>query len=89
MTICRRATSYIQRLARRLSDADWQRLGGADAIEAQRRRWTREDGGGGRAPSSVTFGQHTPSAFPSRDAASLKDARADADRAYGEMVHRL
>jgi hypothetical protein len=33
---------------------------GADAIEAQRRRWTREDGGGGRAPSSVTFGQHAP-----------------------------
>ena len=41
-----------------------------------------------RADASVTFGQHNASAFPSRDAASLKDARADADRAYGEMVAR-
>ena len=62
---------------------------GADAIEAQRRRWTREDGGGGRAPSSVTFGQHAPSAFPSRDAASLRDARAAADQAHAEYVARI
>jgi hypothetical protein len=52
-------------------------------------RVTREDGGGGRAPSSVTFGQHAPSAFPSRDAVSLKDARADADQAHAEYVHRI
>jgi hypothetical protein len=37
----------------------------------------------------VTFGQHNPSAFPSRDAAALKDARADADQAHAEMVARL
>jgi hypothetical protein len=59
---------------------------GADAIEAQRRRWTREDGGGGRAPMSVTFGQHAPAKFPAKDAAA---GRALADAAYREYCDRI
>ena len=57
--------------------------GESEMIEAARRRR-----GGGPTPG-VTRGQHDPSAFPSRDAASLKDARAAADQAYGEMCNRL
>ena len=57
---------------------------GADAIEAQRRRWTREDGGGGVAPRGVTMGQHAPANFPTQDA-----ALADRDVAYGEYLDYL
>jgi hypothetical protein len=53
------------------------------AIEAARRSR------GSATPRGVTMGAHNPAKFPSRDAAALKDARADADRAYGEMVNRL
>ena len=63
----------------------------AEAIEAARRRR------GTPGPPGVTFGQHNPSAFPSRDAASLgasptrslKDARAAADQAHAEYVARI
>jgi hypothetical protein len=56
--------------------------GEAEMIEAARR---------GRRPGTpgVTYGAHNPAKFPSWDAASLKDARADADQAHAEMVHRL
>ena len=51
--------AYIQRLQGAYRTPVGNGYGnGADAIEAQRRSWTRESAGGGRAPSSVTFGQH-------------------------------
>ena len=73
---------YIQNL----QTAYWMPIGqaspsGADGVEAQRRRVTREGGGGGLAPRGVTFGQG-----PTKDAAA---GRALADQAYGEMCNRL
>ena len=56
-------------------------------------RWAtreRRGGGRGRAPGSGVTSARTPLApFLRGMQRRSEDARADADRAYGEMVHRL